>query len=168
MVLNDFMRGKIPWFTPAPAAAAADEVEAPGGRKGRLGEMPRKRSQTEAMGAQEVSQETSSKHEAIARKKGSLDRSGSADDKNEFEGFGSDTEGPMSRRHSATTADFESGEQSDSDNVSEAGDRSQEDDESQDDLSGDEDGASASAEEGDADQDEEPSATGRPTKRRRA
>ena len=51
MVLNDFMRGKIPWFTPAPAPDIkegghnqeneTDEVIT--GRAGRLGEMPRKR-----------------------------------------------------------------------------------------------------------------------------
>lgn len=45
-VLNDFMRGRIPWFTPAPAPADGgdesrkDVIE---GREGRLGEMPRKR-----------------------------------------------------------------------------------------------------------------------------
>lgn len=47
MVLNDFLRGKIPWFTPAPKqdaqtkADAAEEVVE--GREGRLGEMPGKR-----------------------------------------------------------------------------------------------------------------------------
>lgn len=47
MVLNDFMRGKIPWFTPAPSS-----VDGAGGlrnRDGRLGEMPRKRNQDEAL-----------------------------------------------------------------------------------------------------------------------
>lgn len=50
MVLNDFLRGKIPWFTPPPKkvgdvaekaddATAGDVVE---GREGRLGEMPGK------------------------------------------------------------------------------------------------------------------------------
>ncbi|CAI7564716.1 unnamed protein product [Penicillium pancosmium] len=48
MVINDFLRGKIPWFTPPPKAAATegeDEKEAPvkDGREGRLGEMGRKR-----------------------------------------------------------------------------------------------------------------------------
>lgn len=43
MVLNDFMRGKIPWFTPAPVASKDGEAETPSGRAGRLGEMPRKR-----------------------------------------------------------------------------------------------------------------------------
>ncbi|KAI0539537.1 nucleolar GTP-binding protein 2 [Xylaria digitata] len=43
MVLTDFMRGKIPWFTPAPKAEAEDETEVIEGRQGRLGEMPKKR-----------------------------------------------------------------------------------------------------------------------------
>lgn len=47
MVLNDFLRGKIPWFTPVPkqigesVEEAMDEVVQ--GREGRLGEMPGKR-----------------------------------------------------------------------------------------------------------------------------
>lgn len=42
MVLNDFLRGKIPWFTPPPVLEGAEEkgIE---GREGRLGEMGRKR-----------------------------------------------------------------------------------------------------------------------------
>ena len=49
MVLNDFLRGKIPWFTPPPAggeAAAKGETTADGvkkGREGALGEMPGKK-----------------------------------------------------------------------------------------------------------------------------
>ncbi|KAG6015351.1 GTPase required for pre-60S ribosomal subunit nuclear export and maturation [Claviceps lovelessii] len=48
MVLNDFMRGKIPWFTPAPSAdeimKGADDT---GSRDSHSSEMPRKRNQTE-------------------------------------------------------------------------------------------------------------------------
>ena len=42
MVLNDFLRGKIPWFTPPPVIEDGEKkgVE---GREGRLGEMGRKR-----------------------------------------------------------------------------------------------------------------------------
>ena len=41
MVLNDFLRGKIPWFTPPPNMGEAKEgIE---GRHGNLGEMPKKR-----------------------------------------------------------------------------------------------------------------------------
>ncbi len=59
MVLNDFLRGKIPWFTPPPKkqgkeeaddAATAEVVE---GREGRLGEMPGKR-KVDALLADEV------------------------------------------------------------------------------------------------------------------
>lgn len=45
MVLNDFMRGKIPWFTPAPAMEGTED-EVVDGREGRLGEM-RKRKRDE-------------------------------------------------------------------------------------------------------------------------
>ncbi|KAJ6028101.1 Nucleolar GTP-binding protein 2 [Penicillium herquei] len=44
MVINDFLRGKIPWFTPPPKPeGAAGEDEKIQGRDGRLGEMGRKR-----------------------------------------------------------------------------------------------------------------------------
>jgi nuclear GTP-binding protein len=42
MVLNDFLRGKIPWFTPPPLLEGTEESGIQG-REGRLGEMPRKR-----------------------------------------------------------------------------------------------------------------------------
>lgn len=42
MVLNDFMRGKIPWFT-APPKVESTEGKVKEGREGRLGEMPLKR-----------------------------------------------------------------------------------------------------------------------------
>jgi len=42
MVLNDFLRGKIPWFTPPPILEGSEEkgIE---GREGKLGEMGKKR-----------------------------------------------------------------------------------------------------------------------------
>ncbi|KZZ87970.1 nucleolar GTP-binding protein 2 [Ascosphaera apis ARSEF 7405] len=43
MVINDFLRGKIPWFTPPPHDEDAKEGEAIDGRDGRLGEMTKKR-----------------------------------------------------------------------------------------------------------------------------
>ncbi|KAI9835381.1 MAG: GTPase required for pre-60S ribosomal subunit nuclear export and maturation [Sclerophora amabilis] len=46
MVLNDFLRGKIPWFTPPPAMEGA-ESSGLEGREGRLGEMKRKRKRVE-------------------------------------------------------------------------------------------------------------------------
>ena len=42
MVLNDFIRGKIPWFTPPPVVDG-EEKNGVEGREGRLGEMGRKR-----------------------------------------------------------------------------------------------------------------------------
>ncbi|KAL6231516.1 hypothetical protein BDW75DRAFT_219993 [Aspergillus navahoensis] len=42
MVINDFLRGKIPWFTPPPFTPG-EEGEKIDGREGRLGEMGRKR-----------------------------------------------------------------------------------------------------------------------------
>ena len=52
MVLNDFLRGKIPWFSPPPrkedAGPATDPETGIQGREGRLGEMPGKRKREEA------------------------------------------------------------------------------------------------------------------------
>jgi len=49
MVVHDFLRGKIPWFTPCPTASDADTdgvvIE---GREGKLGEMPKKRKRDDA------------------------------------------------------------------------------------------------------------------------
>ncbi|PTU24126.1 hypothetical protein P175DRAFT_0497246, partial [Aspergillus ochraceoroseus IBT 24754] len=42
MVINDFLRGKIPWYTPPPYTAG-EQGEKIEGREGRLGEMTRKR-----------------------------------------------------------------------------------------------------------------------------
>ena len=39
MVLNDFVRGKIPWFTPSPTIEGQEEEKSIEGRKGALGEM---------------------------------------------------------------------------------------------------------------------------------
>lgn len=49
MVINDFLRGKLPWFTPPPKPTGGEEEEekAINGRDGRLGEMSRKRKLTE-------------------------------------------------------------------------------------------------------------------------
>ena len=46
-VLTDFLRGRIPWFTPAPKAEGTDEAAVIEGREGRLGEMPKKRKRDE-------------------------------------------------------------------------------------------------------------------------
>jgi nuclear GTP-binding protein len=78
MVLNDFLRGKIPWYTPPPVLGDSEEkgIE---GREGRLGEMGKKRKRDDA-----VSVVDASITDAISI--------GQADhpDADEFEGFGSD------------------------------------------------------------------------------
>lgn len=82
MMLNDFMRGNIPWFTPPPVLEETGAVKA--GRQGRLGEMPLKRTQTEAFddAAEAQLQEENAKEAS------------DAEDDESFEGFGSDTDGP--------------------------------------------------------------------------
>lgn len=47
MVLTDFMRGKIPWYTPLPDKEDDDQTASSESRQGRLGEMPRKRKREE-------------------------------------------------------------------------------------------------------------------------
>ena len=41
MVLNDFLRGKLPWFTPPPVLEGGREEKGIEGRQGALGEMKR-------------------------------------------------------------------------------------------------------------------------------
>lgn len=63
MVLNDFMRGKIPWFTPCPKMTEEEEAKnviALKGREGRLGEMRKKRSAEEMEGSQPASTKANS------------------------------------------------------------------------------------------------------------
>lgn len=43
MVLNDFLRGKIPWFTPPPGSEDKKDKDGVEGRDGRIGEMAKKR-----------------------------------------------------------------------------------------------------------------------------
>ncbi|RVX68860.1 Nucleolar GTP-binding protein 2 [Exophiala mesophila] len=76
MVLNDFLRGKLPWFTPPPkkeGAGATETADAPAevveGREGRLGEMPGKRKSTtldEGDQAEDQSSEEDSDDEAVS------------------------------------------------------------------------------------------------------
>lgn len=81
MVLNDFLRGKIPWFTPPPEASSGDDSEQPNmqqgvvkGREGRLGEMPKTKRKVDAL-------------EEVARS----DADGKAgNEKSDFEAFSDD------------------------------------------------------------------------------
>lgn len=77
MVLNDFLRGKIPWFTSPPLLEGAEKTGVEG-RSGRLGEMGKKRKRDD---------ETSVADTSVAP------ASTAADEEEEFEGFGSDDGG---------------------------------------------------------------------------
>ena len=83
MVLNDFMRGKVPWFTPPPAAEGVD-VGVAEGRAGRLGEMPKKRKLEES-----GSTPTTSTGEPTTVQE---EEEGQSSDDDDFEGFESDDE----------------------------------------------------------------------------
>ncbi|KAL7620151.1 GTPase required for pre-60S ribosomal subunit nuclear export and maturation [Parahypoxylon ruwenzoriense] len=82
MVLNDFMRGKIPWFTPAPVVEGEGEA-AIDGREGRLGEMPRKRKRDDIESVPDTS---------VAASATSLADDSGSQDEEEFGGFDSDSD----------------------------------------------------------------------------
>ncbi|KAJ9151967.1 Nucleolar GTP-binding protein 2 [Pleurostoma richardsiae] len=98
-VLNDFMRGKIPWFTPAPVVEG-EGAEFEEGRQGRLGEMPKKRKREDAESIPDTS-----------KRAPDAESDESSDD--EFEGFGSESE-PESGEDSADEEDSEGDEEDDS------------------------------------------------------
>lgn len=80
MVLNDFLRGKIPWFTPPPLLEGQEETKGIEGRLGKLGEMGMKRKRDDA--------ESTVAAESVAADDTSMvDATG-----DDFEGFGSDDE----------------------------------------------------------------------------
>lgn len=82
--LNDFMRGKIPWFTPAPVAEG-EESKGIEGREGRLGEMPKKRKRDDIESVPDASVAPSSA--SVQEEDESVSQ-----DEGEFEGFGSGSE----------------------------------------------------------------------------
>lgn len=73
IVVHDFLRGKIPWFTPPPMTDAAADGSVVQGRDGRLGEMPKKRKRDDG--------------ESLATSAPSKDED---DDEDEFGGFEED------------------------------------------------------------------------------
>ncbi|OCT46571.1 Nucleolar GTP-binding protein 2 [Cladophialophora carrionii] len=99
MVLNDFLRGKIPWFTPPPKRGGVEDVDTDAatqiveGREGRLGEMPGKR-KADALAATDMGAEAAS---AAADHEESISTSDHAEDE------GADQDGEAS----ATDDDFE-------------------------------------------------------------
>ncbi|EFQ99684.1 nucleolar GTP-binding protein 2 [Nannizzia gypsea CBS 118893] len=91
MVINDFLRGKLPWYTPPPKAADAGDDKI-NGREGRLGEMGVKRKADDAkdQDGDEIDAGTDASDED-AENAGPEDRENGSDgneDESEFEGFG--------------------------------------------------------------------------------
>jgi nuclear GTP-binding protein len=80
MVLNDFLRGKIPWYTPPPVVEG-DQVNGIEGREGRLGEMRKRKRDEESVVNTVIADGTYSKQD------------GQEDDS--FEGFDSDDSGGL-------------------------------------------------------------------------
>ncbi|VBB72059.1 Putative nucleolar GTP-binding protein [Podospora comata] len=89
MVLNDFMRGKIPWFTPAPAMEGTEDADSEliEGRQGRLGEMRKRKRDLEAEG--ESIADTSMAGSTLAATE---DLAASDDEDDDFSGFSSDSD----------------------------------------------------------------------------
>jgi nuclear GTP-binding protein len=75
-VVNDFLRGKLPWFTPPPHGTdtGAKAVE---GREGRLGEMPHKRKRDDPTLQATEAEKSAETHDDDAL----------SSDSNPFEGF---------------------------------------------------------------------------------
>lgn len=128
MVLNDFLRGKIPWFTPPPLLEGA-EAKGIEGRQGRLGEMGKKRKRDDESVADtsiaDVASTTKDETEAT--------------EKEEFAGF--DSDGGVELDDIAGDVDEAFGLDSD-DDESDAGSSDDRDEEE-----ADEDGADSAAEE---------------------
>jgi nuclear GTP-binding protein len=93
MVINDFLRGKIPWYTPPPKGAGADNGKIEG-REGRLGEMGRKRKLDE----------TASEPAAEAE-------SSESQPDGEFEGFDGEDDDDNDSIANLEVSDVESGEE---------------------------------------------------------
>ncbi|KAK6581163.1 hypothetical protein PZA11_006651 [Diplocarpon coronariae] len=83
MVLNDFLRGKIPWFTPPPLLEGGEAEKGIDGRAGRLGEMGKKRKRDDGSVADASIADTSM----------AVPSSSQNEDEEEFAGFGSDDGG---------------------------------------------------------------------------
>jgi nuclear GTP-binding protein len=85
-VLDDFLRGRIPWFTPPPAMEG-DQDAAMEGRQGRLGEMPIKRKLDDVEGATDMAKVTKMAKTGETTEKQHVPE----DDEEDFEGFGSES-----------------------------------------------------------------------------
>ncbi|KAI8964627.1 GTP-binding family protein [Daldinia sp. FL1419] len=96
MVITDFMRGKIPWFTPAPIVEG-EEGKGMEGRQGRLGEMPKKRKRDDLESVPDTT---------VAASATSVGEQESTSEDEEFEGFDSD-DGESSDDEAAAAHDDE-------------------------------------------------------------
>ena len=102
MVLNDFIRGKIPWFTPPPVVEGQEGEKGIEGRKGMLGEMGKVRM---------VQEEESTIDVADAEIDG-LDEDGDEDEnEEEFEGFVEQEDEEMESLDEASSLDEQDVEQ---------------------------------------------------------
>lgn len=100
MVLNDFVRGKIPWFTPPPVVEGQEGEKGIEGRKGMLGEMGKVR----------MAQEEEPTPESADIEMDGLEVDN--DDDEEFEGFDKQEDGEMESSDEASSADEQVIEQS--------------------------------------------------------
>lgn len=108
MVINDWIRGKIPWFTPPPMKENGDDdlVKGVEGREGRLGEMSKKRKRDD---------ETSTTASVTAAAKSTMinpEEEEDEDEDDEFAGF-SDEEGGLELDVDSDSEEEVSGEESD-------------------------------------------------------
>lgn len=94
------MRGKIPWFTPAPKAEDGDAAAVIEGREGRLGEIPKKRKRDDA----EDDPVSKPIVNTSIDTKTAEDDDDSEDDQDEFEGFSEDDESESAPRVDAKKA----------------------------------------------------------------
>jgi nuclear GTP-binding protein len=90
MVLNDFTRGKIPWFIAPPTVESEGvDAEVTEGRAGRFGEMPlkRKRDEMESVADTSVARESVANAEVVAEQEEETEKDADGD----LEGFGTDS-----------------------------------------------------------------------------
>ena len=97
MVINDFLRGKIPWFIPPPHVPGQEESEELEGRMGKLGEMGSRKRKHEEETSEVVNGESDDSNES---------------ENGEFEGFGdSDDDEGNDSTENIEVSDEESGEE---------------------------------------------------------
>ncbi|KAI1329769.1 NGP1NT domain-containing protein [Xylariaceae sp. FL0255] len=95
-VLTDFMRGRIPWFTPAPKAEGDDEDVVIEGREGRLGEMPKKRKRDDDDTVSIISTKPDAPSIPNASRADDDNDDDDNDQEDDFEGFSDDDEEAIS------------------------------------------------------------------------